>query len=85
MRGTDTRYFSRGMIQRMRNLTGHHIDFITIGDRNQHIRIINTGTFKHARIGSLPDFYPHIKMLAQITQGGGISINNGDIIVFMGK
>ena len=41
--GTNAGNFGWGMVQCPGNLTGNHIDFVTVGDRNQHIGIFNTG------------------------------------------
>lgn len=83
MRGTNPRNFGRRMVQRMRNLAGNHIDFVAVGHCHQHIGVFDSGTFQHPWVGRLPHFHPHIEFFTQVTQGSGIRVHNGDIVVFV--
>ncbi len=42
----DAGYFGGGLEHGIGDLTGNHIDFVTIGDGDQHIRIVRTGLFQ---------------------------------------
>jgi hypothetical protein len=74
------------MENRRCNLTGDHVDFIAIGQRDDHIGIVRTGVLEQPRIGTVTADGAYIETILQIRQNLLIGIDNGDFVsFFLGK
>jgi hypothetical protein len=73
------------MKYRIRHLAGHHINFIAIGNRKNHIGIVSTCPRQHIGMGCLADDGSDIQSILQLPQALFIGINEGDIVCFTGE
>ena len=67
------------------DLAGDHVDFITVGDRHQHICIFNTCLAQNIGIGASSYDCADVHTVLQYTQAFGICVDNGDVVGFTGK
>ena len=69
----------------MGNLTGNHIDFIGIGNRDDHVGVFGTGSFKNIGARGMADGTLHIKGIGYPRNQFGGLINDGDVVIFHGQ
>ena len=50
---SDTRDLGGRAEQRVGDLAGHHVDFVAVGDCDDHVRIMGPGAFEHAGVGGM--------------------------------
>ena len=83
--GANTRDLGRGMEQRVGNLAGHHIEFVGLGDRDNHVGIIGTGAAQYIRVGGVATHGADIEVFLQVAKQYGVGIDYSDIVGLTGK
>ncbi len=71
------------MKQRVGNLARHHIGFVAVGQRDDHIGVRGTRTLQHLRVGGVTDYRANIEAILQVAQDLGILVNNSDLVGFL--
>ena len=69
----------------VRNLAGHHIDLIGMGDRKQKIHVGRPGLGEHFRGGGLANHGADIHPVLQAVQQMPVLVHQGNVIVLPGE
>jgi hypothetical protein len=68
------------MKQRRRYLAGDHVDFITIGQRNDHVGIVGAGVVEQPRVGAITTDRAYIEPILQVREYLLVDIDYGYFI-----
>jgi len=74
------------MENRRCDLAGDHVDFIAIGQRDQHIGVVGAGILEQARIRTVATNRAQIEPILQIRKNLLVGVDNRDFIaLFLGE
>jgi hypothetical protein len=72
----------RGIEQGVGDLTGDHVDFVVVGQRDQHVGVGCTRLFQHAGMRGVTADGAEIQPILQGLQAFSVSIDHGHIVGF---
>ena len=78
---TDTSNLGGNLEQAVCHLTGDHVDFINLCDRNDQIRVIRPCLAQYVRIGRMADDALHIQRVQGVPNQPFIQVDDGDVRV----
>ncbi len=71
--------------QRMRHLTGHHVDLVVKRDADDHVGVFRTRRFQYVRLGTVADEAAHVELVADGLDQRGRIVDDCDVIAFLCK
>ena len=72
--------FRRGMKKRVRDLAGHHVGFIGVGQRDDDIGVSRAGARQYFGVGGMPDDGTNIEAVLEFPQDFGAHVDDGDFV-----
>ena len=67
-------------MQGVSDLTGNHVGFVRIGQRNNNVRVGDAGTFEDARISRVTDHRAYVEPILEFAENLGSHIDDRDLI-----
>ena len=84
--GADARDLGRGMKNRRCDLAGDHVDFITVGQGDNHVGVVGTGVIEQPRVGTVAANRAQIEPILQFRQNLLVGIDDGYFVaLFLGE
>ena len=77
--------FGRGVEQGVGDLAGEHVDFVTVGHRNQHVGVIRAGLAQHGGERATADHGTDVQTVAEVAQALGVGVYHGDVVGLAGQ
>ena len=81
----DTGDLGRHVEQRMRHLTGHHVDLVIERHRDDHVRLLGTGLRQHVGMGAMAHIAAHVERIANALDEIGRGIYDRNVVFFRRK
>ena len=75
----------RHLEQRMRDLAGHHVDLVGLGDRDDHVAVAGRRTLQHIGMGGEADQRADIERVADLARQVFGPVDHRHVIAFGGK
>ena len=72
-------------VERVSNSTGEHINFVAVGDGDEHIRVLCAGVCQRGWFRGVTFDGPDIQALLQLSKCGVRAIHHRDIVLFVGE
>src|SRR5690606_22830197 len=76
------RDLGRHFKQRMRNLTGNHVDLVVERYRDDHVRLVGARFRQHAGIGAMSDYATDIQRVSHRTNEARLGVDDADVMAF---
>ena len=80
--GADARDFRAGAVQRVRDLAGHHVDFVARGERHDNIGRGGARRFEHGWIGRVTGNGADVEAVLQVAQHLFVGVDDRDLVRF---
>ena len=78
--GTDPRDARRRTIERVRDLAGDHVHFVTAGQCHQDVGVDNACGLEHRRIRRTAGHRAHVEAILQFAQHVFVGVDDGDFV-----
>ena len=69
----------------MGNLACHHVDFVGVGDRDQHVGVFCAGFIETVGVRCAAGDDADVQLVLQCTELGAVGVDNGDVILLVGQ
>ena len=83
--GADASHLVRGVEQGVGHLTGDHVGLVTVGDCDQHVRILGPRLAQHPGVGAVAVHHPQVELVLQLPQAVAVGVDYGDVVVLTGE
>ena len=83
VRGADARDPGRRAKQRPRDLAGDHVDFVAVGQRDQHVGARGAGLLERARARGIAADGADVEAVLQVAQHVVVDVDDGDVVGFL--